>query len=73
MIIVMMMEVIRNMPSLKHFHILFVLVSMSLCIFLAYWTFNHDFMQYFYLSIISLLAVGFYGFKFYGKAQELSL
>jgi len=73
MIAIMMMEVIRVMPSLKHFHILFVLVSMSLCIFLAYWTFNHDFMRYFYLSIISLLAMGFYGFKFYGKVQGLSL
>ena len=61
------------MPSLKHFHILFVLASMSLCIFLAYWTFNNDFMRYFYLSIISLLAVGFYGFKFYDKVQGLSL
>ena len=70
---VMMMEVIRNMPSLKHFHILFVLVSMSLCVFLAFWTFNHNLMQYFYLSIISLLAVGFYGFKFYDKVQGLSL
>ena len=73
MIMIMMMEVIRNMPSLKHFHILFVLVSMSLCVFLAFWTFNHNLMQYFYLSIILLLAVGFYGFKFYGKAQKLSL
>jgi len=70
---VMMMEVIRNMPSLKHFHILFVLVSMSLCVFLAFWTFNHNLMQYFYLSIILLLAVGFYGFKFYDKVQGLSL
>ena len=61
------------MPSLKHFHILFVLVSMSLCVFLAFWTFNHNLMQYFYLSIISLLAVGFYGFKFYNKVQGLSL
>ena len=42
------------MPSLKDFHILFVLVSMGLCIFLAYWTFNHDLMLYFYLSLISL-------------------
>jgi len=61
------------MPSLKHFHILFVLVSMSLCIFLAYWAFNHDLIQYFYLSIISLLAVVFYGLKFYGKVQNLNL
>ena len=61
------------MPSLKQFHILFVLTSMLLCIFLAYWTFNHHLMRYFYLSIITLLAIGFYGFKFYGKIQELSL
>jgi len=61
------------MPSLKQFHILFVLVSMILCGFLAYWTFNHDLMQYFYLAITSLLAIGFYGFKFYGKIQELNL
>ena len=61
------------MPSLKQFHILFVLVSMILCGFLAYWTFNHDLMQYFYLAIISLLAIGFYGFKFYGKIQKLNL
>tara|TARA_B100000427_G_scaffold39037_1_gene28180 strand:+ start:48 stop:233 length:186 start_codon:yes stop_codon:yes gene_type:complete len=61
------------MPSLKQFHILFVLVSMALSLFLAYWTYNHDSQQYFYLSIIALLAVGFYGFKFYGKIQELNL
>ena len=61
------------MPSLKQFHILFVLASMALCVFLAYWTFNHAFMKYFYLSIITLLAVAFYGVKFYSKIQELSL
>ena len=70
--IVMMREVI-NMPSLKQFHILFVLISMILCGFLAYWTFNHDLMQYFSLSIISFFIIGFYGFKFYGKIQGLSL
>ena len=62
-----------NMPSLKQFHILFVLASMILCGFLAYWTFNHDLMQYFSLSIISFFIIGFYGFKFYGKVQGLSL
>ena len=61
------------MPSLKQFHILFVLASMGLCVFLAYWTFNHDLMQYFYISIVSLLVIGFYGFKFYDKIQELSV
>jgi len=61
------------MPSLKQFHILFVFVSMILCGFLAYWTFNHDLMQYFYLSIISLIGIGFYGFKFYEKVQDISL
>ena len=73
MIMGMMMEVIKHMPSLKQFHILFVLVSMSLCIFLAYWSFSHDLMQYFYLSVISLLALGFYGFKFYGKIQGMNI
>jgi len=61
------------MPSLKQFHILFVFVSMILCGFLAYWAFNHDLMQYFYLSIISLIGIGFYGFKFYEKVQDISL
>jgi len=62
-----------NMPSLKQFHILFVFVSMILCLFLAYWTFNHDLIKYFSLSIISFFMIGFYGFKFYGKAKGLSL
>ena len=61
------------MPSLKQFHILFVLISMILCGFLAYWTFNHDLMQYFSLSIISFFIIAFYGFKFYDKVQGLSL
>ena len=61
------------MPSLKQFHILFVLVSMILCGFLTYWTFNHDLIQYFSLSVISFFIIGFYGFKFYSKVQGLSL
>ena len=67
------MREVTNMPSLKQFHILFVCVSIVLCSFLAYWSFNHDFMQYFYLSIITLVAIAFYGLKFYSKIQELSL
>ena len=59
------------MPSLTQFHILFVLVSMALCGFLAYWTFSNIF--YFILSIGSLLAIGFYGIKFYGRVRKLSL
>ena len=59
------------MPSLTQFHILFVLVSMALCGFLAYWTFSNIF--YFILSIVSLLVIGFYGIKFYGRVKELSL
>ena len=61
------------MPSLKQFHIFFILVSIFFCLFLAYWTFNNSSMQYFYLSIISLLIIGFYGSKFYIKIQELNL
>ena len=61
------------MPSLKNFHILFVLVSMGLCIFLAYWTFNQGLIGYGYLSLVSLLAVGFYGIKFYDRIKELSV
>ena len=61
------------MPSLKHFHIFFILVSIFFCLFLAYWAFNNSSMQYFYLSIISLLIIGFYGSKFYIKIQELNL
>ncbi len=61
------------MPSLKHFHIFLVLASMALCIFLCYWTFNNSMMQYFYLSIISLILIGFYGVKFYSKIKELSI
>ncbi len=61
------------MPSLKNFHILFVLVSMGLCIFLAYWTFNHGLTGYGYLSLVSLLAIGFYGIKFYDRIKELSV
>ena len=70
--VIMMREAI-NMPSLKQFHILFVCVSMALCSFLAYWSFNHGFMPYFYLSIITLVGIAFYGLKFYFKIQELSL
>ncbi len=61
------------MPSLKHFHIFFILVSIFFCFFLAYWAFNNSSMQYFCLSIISLLMIGFYGLKFYIKIQELNL
>ena len=61
------------MPSLKHFHIFFVLVSMALCVFFCYWAFINNLMQYFYLSIISFLLIGFYGFKFYSKIKELSV
>ncbi len=61
------------MPSLKHFHILFVLVSMLLCVFLAYWTFNHDLMQYFYLSIVSFVMIWLYGSWFYSKFESWSL
>ena len=68
----MIMETI-NMPSLKHFHILFVVVSMLLCIFFAYWALNQNLMQYVAVSIISLAFIGFYGIKFYGKIKELSL
>ena len=71
MIIIMRMDI--NMPSLKQFHILFVLVSMMLCLFLAYWTFNYDLIKYFSLSVISFFMIGFYGFKFYGKIKSLSL
>ena len=62
-----------NMPSLKQFHFLFVLISMMLCGFLAYWAFNHDLIQYFSLSMVSFFLIGFYGFKFYGKDKGLSL
>ncbi len=61
------------MPSLKQFHILFVLVSMALCIFLAYWAYNHSLIQYFYLAIFSLILIGFYGVRFYSKIKELNL
>ncbi|OUT39027.1 MAG: hypothetical protein CBB66_03980 [bacterium TMED6] len=61
------------MPSLKHFHIFFVIVSMALCMFFCYWAFNNNMMQYFYLSIISFLLIGFYGIKFYSKIKELGL
>tara|TARA_Y100000589_G_scaffold79770_1_gene73451 strand:+ start:1346 stop:1543 length:198 start_codon:yes stop_codon:yes gene_type:complete len=64
---------IINMPSIKHFHILFVLASICLFIFFAYWSFNQGIMYYFYGSIISVLVIGFYGIKFYNKVKELSL
>ncbi len=61
------------MPSIKHFHILFVLASIFLFIFFAYWSFVEGIMYYFYGSIISILVIGFYGIKFYSKVKELSL
>ena len=61
------------MPSLKHFHILFVCASMALCLFFSYWSFNNNVMEYFYISILSLILIGFYGVKFYSKIKELSL
>ena len=69
----MMIMGIINMPSLKHFHILFVLASMLLCLFFAYWALNQNLMQYVIISIGSLALIGFYGIKFYGKIKELSL
>jgi len=61
------------MPSLKHFHIFFVLISMALCIFFSYWAYNNNSMQYFYISIVSFVLIGFYGIKFYKKIKELRI
>jgi hypothetical protein len=58
------------MPSLKQFHILFVLVSMALCIFLAYWAYSQDLMSYLVLFFISILVLFFYGLRFYNKVKN---
>ena len=61
------------MPSIKHFHILFVVASILLFVFLAYWSFTNDMMYYFYGSLFSIIIIIFYGIKFYAKVKELSL
>ena len=43
------------MPSIKHFHILFVVASILLFVFLAYWSFTNGKMYYFYGSLFSSL------------------
>lgn len=57
------------MPSLKHFHILFVCGSIALCVFLAYWSYNQNLLSYFILSSISISILIFYGLIFYNKVK----
>ncbi len=59
------------MPSLKQFHVIFVSISVILCIFLAYWSYSESLMSYFGLSIISMIGLFFYGTIFYKKFGEL--
>ncbi len=68
-----MIRKITRMPSIKHFHILFVVASILLFVFLAYWSFTNDMMYYFYGSLFSIIIISFYGIKFYAKVKELSL
>ena len=58
------------MPSLKQFHITFVIISVMLCLFLGYWSYNQSLMIYFSLSIISILMLIIYGTKFYSKVKD---
>ena len=59
------------MPSLKHFHILFVSFSIIFCLFFAYWSYTQSFIIYFGLSVISLISLIIYGKIFYNKLKSI--
>ena len=61
------------MPSLKHFHILFVSISIIFCLFFAYWSYTESFMIYFSLAIISMVSLIIYGKAFYNKLKSIQI
>ena len=61
------------MPSLKDFHLIFVFISVGLCMYLAYLSYSQSEMIYLGLSIISMVILIFYGSMFYRKLKELKL
>ena len=58
------------MPSLKHFHIMFVSISAIFCLFFAYWGYIQHSMIYVTLSIVSTIILMFYGKVFYNKVKD---
>ena len=65
-----MMERDISMPSLKQFHMIFISISVILCMFFGYWSYNHSLMYYLSLSIISMIGLIVYGTVFYKKSSE---
>ena len=58
------------MPSLKHFHIMYVSISIIFCLFFAYWGYAQHSMPYIASSIISIIILMFYGKIFYDKVKD---
>ena len=65
--------------SLKAFHIIFVMITTLLCVFLAVWGLNFapasvaDFARKIgYAGIVGAIILPIYGIYFYGKVKNLS-
>lgn len=64
--------------SLKTFHIIFVIISSFLMIYIAYWSYDfysyykdNYYLSYLIASVFSLVALAVYGNKFIKKYKEL--
>ncbi len=58
--------------SLKVFHIIFIVVCVSLALFCAYWAFTtHAALFFGYASIAAAVALVIYGIWFFRKARNI--
>ena len=65
--------------SLRAFHIIFLISSVSLFLYLCYWNYmnwksfgQNSSLFYIGMSLMTSIVITFYGIKFYNKTKELN-
>jgi len=66
--------------SLRFFHIIFVIATSLLLLFLCYWNYKNwiflgstNSLVYAFMSLLFTIIILFYGLKFYHKTKELNV